>query len=222
MKRIFSGEVYEIISQNGSMVFTYCKKANDNGVLIGYKMISDEKYEPTDVAKNIYLLSKFGSNYRASSELCSNYVKARTAELPSGVLCLLSDIGKTYLVDQNGMPIWSGALSYKGENPADIAVYKNNLWACYKEANVLLRFNLSTMREELRIGGKNSPFSGPVNIFVEGNIATISNMGSNKLLDVDLDSYVVTEKEEFSEKVYSYVKFKDQRCVLLESGLYVI
>ena len=222
MKRIFGGEVYEMILQNGNIIFTYCIDSNETRVCIGYKMISDDKYEPTDVAKNIYLLSKFGGNYKVSSELCSNYVTTKTAELSSGILCICSDIGKTYLVDSTGMPVWSGDLKYKGEVPSDIAAYKNNIWACYKNAGVLLRFNLSTMREELRIGGKNSPFNNPVNIFVDGSVATISNAGSNKLVDIDLDSYVLKEREEFTESVYSFVKFKGKRCVLLESGLYLI
>ncbi|MCQ2451281.1 MAG: hypothetical protein MJ080_04830 [Clostridia bacterium] len=222
MERVFDGEIYDMICQNGNLVFTYCKSANESAVLVGYKMISKDNPEPTDVAKNIYLLSKFGSNYRNSSELCSNYVKAKTAELASGVLCLVADTGKAYMVDQTGMPIWSGDLDYKGEHPSGIAAYKNSIWACYQKSGVLLRFNLTTMREELRIGGTNSPFNNPCHIFVDGNVATVSNSGSNKLIEVNLDSYVVEPKEEFSESVYSFVKYGDKRYALLESGLYLI
>ncbi len=222
MERLFDGEIYDIICQNGNLVFTYCKNSNENAVLVGYKMITRENAEPTDVAKNIYLLSKFGSNYRSSSELCSNYVIAKTAELNTGYMCILADTGKAYMVDQAGMPVWSGTLNYKGEMPSDIAAYKNSIWACYQNSGVLIRFNLNTMREELRIGGKNSPFNKPVNIFIDGNIATVSNSGSNKLIEFNLDSYTVEEKEEFSESVYSFVKYDDNRFVLLESGLYVL
>ena len=222
MTRIFDGEVYDMVCQNGNLIFTYCKSSNENAVLVGYKMISKDNSVPTDVAKNIYLLSKYGSNYRNASELSSNYVLAKTTELSSGILCVIADTGNAYLVDQTGMPFWSGDLNYKGESPSGIASYKNSVWACYHDASVLLRFNLATMREELRIGGKSSPFSAPSDIFVHGNIATVCNSKSNKLIDVNLDSYVVEMKEEFSESVYSYASFDDKRYVLLESGLYLL
>ncbi len=222
MEKIFDGEIYELVLKNGDFVFSYCKGSNENSVCVAYKMVSDKEAEPTDVAKNIYLLSKFGTHYKESSELCSNYVLAKTTELANGLLCVVTDSGNAYLIDTNGMPIWSGELNYKGEAPADIVSYKNGIWACYQKAGVLIRFSLNTMREELRIGGKNSPFNKPCSIFVEGDIATVCNSGSNKLIDVNLNSYVTEEKEEFSESVYSYVKYNDDRYVLLESGLYRI
>ena len=222
MDRIFDGEIYDMVCQNGNLVFTYCKNSNENAVLVGYKMITKDNLVPTVVAKNIYLLSKFGSNYRNASELSSNYVLAKTTELTSGVLCVIADTGNAYLVDQTGMPFWSGDLNYKGECPSGIAAYKNSIWACYQKASVLLRFNLSTMREELRIGGKSSPFSAPTDIFVDGNIATVCNSHSNKLIEVNLDSYAIEVKEEFNQSVYSFASFDDKRFVLLESGLYVL
>ena len=86
----------------------------------------------------------------------------------------------------------------------------------------MVRFNLNTMREELRIGGKNTPFNKPCHIFIEGNFAFVSNAGSNKLLRVNLSSYTVDDYKEFSEPVYSYVKVKGYQFVLLESGIYML
>lgn len=222
MNRIFEGEIYELLLKNGDFVFSYCKSSYESAVCVGYKMLGEDGKELTDVAKNIYLLSKFGNNYKAAIELCSNYVLSRTTELSNGLLCVVSDTGNAYLIDQSGMPVWTGNLDYKGESPSDIAAYKNSLWACYQKSGVLVRFNLNSMREELRIGGKNSPFVKPVDIFIDGDTATISNAGSNKLIEVNLESYVAEEKEEFSESVYSYISFKNNRYVLLESGLYII
>lgn len=222
MERIFDGEVYEIVLNDNDFVFSYCKSFYENTVCVGYKMLGEDGKETIDVAKNIYLLSKFGANYKASSELTSNYVLAKTTELSNGYLCLVSDTGNAYLIDRSGMPVWSGDLNYRGEAPSDIAAYKNGLWACYSMSGVLIRINLNTMREELRIGGKNTPFNKPTGIFISGDKATVSNSGSNRLITVDLLSYVVEEKEEFSESVYSYIEHKNNRYVLLKSGLYII
>lgn len=222
MERIFEGEVYEIVPQAQGIVFSYCKGSSGDNVLVAYKMLSVETGVMTDVAKNIYLLSKFGSNYRASSELCSNYVTARSVVLPSGRVFLCTENGNAYLIDGDGLPVWSGDFKYKGNVPSDIAIHKNSLWACYNKSGVLLRFSLNTMREELRIGGSSSPFDKPNDIFISGDTAVISNSGSNKLLKVDLNTYNVREYKEFSEAVYSYAKIKNYEFVLLESGVYVL
>lgn len=222
MQKIFSGEVYEIVPQGSGIVFSYCKTASENRVLVSYKMVSLETGLINDVAKNIYLLSKFGNNYRASCELCNNYVTARSIVLPSGKVFLSSDNGKAYLIDDDGLPVWSGELNYKGEIPSDVAIHKSSLWACYKKERAMLRYNLNTMREELRIGGANSPLDRPFDIFIDGDVAIISNAGSNKLLRLDLKSYTVSDYKEFSESVYGYVKVKNTEFVLLQSGLYML
>ena len=78
------------------------------------------------------------------------------------------------------------------------------------------------MREELRIGGNKSPFSRPEGLFVEGDGVMVSNAGSSKLIEVDLNSYSVFEYEEFEEPVHQYVKVGENRFAVLDSGLYLI
>lgn len=222
MERIFAGEVYEVIPQPSGLVFSYCKEANDDSVLVAYKMLSIDNGTVTDVARNIYLLSKFGSNYRTALQYCENYVTAKSLVLPSGRVLVCSEEGNVALIDADGVVAWTGELKYRGFVPSDMAIYKNALWACYSEPGVLLKFNLTTLREELRIGGTRSPFDKPHYIFVDGGAAIISNTGSNELLRVDLGSYTVENFLEFSEPVYSYFKVKDYAFVLMKSGIYVI
>lgn len=220
MKKLFDGEIYEVVPQGSGVVFSYRKNLIDEKILVAYKMISIDTGLMTDVAKNIYLLSKFGSNYRTAVMQCNNYITSKALVLPSGKIFLCSDSGRTSLIDSDGTALWTGELKYKGLSPADIAIHKNALWACYSEAGVLLRFNLSTMREELRIGGTRSPFSRPRDIFVDGDNAIVSCTGSNKLLSVDLNSYTVTEYKQLPEPVYSFVKVKGFDFYLTETGLY--
>ena len=222
MERIFSGEVYDIVPQAGGLVFSHRKEAVGEWLVINYKMISFDTGRMTDVAANIYQLSKFGSNYRAVVALCSNYIKARALVLPSTRVLLSEENGAATLFDSDGVPVWQGDMLYRGNAPSDIAAYNNAIWASYPKNNVLLRFNDSTMREELRIGGSSSPFSRPFDIFVDGDSAVISNIGSNKLVKVDLNSYTVSDYKEFTEPVYSYAHIRNYEFVLMESGLYVL
>ena len=220
MERFFAGEVYDILAQPNGVVFSYCKDTIDNNVIVGYKMLSFDNKTLTDVAKNIYQISKFGSNYREVAALCNNYISARSVALPNSRSFVIEDTGRAMLFDSDGLPVWTGEMLYRGNPPGDIAIHRNSLWACYPAANVLLRFNLSTMREELRIGGNSSPFDNPCDMFVEGDEAYISNKGSNKLIRVNLNSFTVEDYKEFTESVYGYIKIKHREFALLKSGIY--
>jgi len=94
MKRVFEGEVYDIIPQPNGIVFSYCKEKSDEHILVSYKMYSLENNKTTDVAKNIYLLSKFGSNYRSVTEGFLNHVTVRSVIFPNGKVFTLERDGK--------------------------------------------------------------------------------------------------------------------------------
>lgn len=222
MQRLFSGEVYDIIPKTDGLVFSYCKGVIDGDVVVGYKMISTQNGTITDVAKNIYLLAKFGSDYNIAVKLCDNYVTSKALLAPSGRLFVCTSSGAAHFVEGDGSVSWSGELKYRDRAPSDIALYKNAVWGCFAQNNVLIRFNPITMREELRIGGRQSPFSGPRDIFICDNIATISNAVSKTLTRVNLDSYTVEDYRSFEETLYSYLKVGGFEFVLLESGLYVL
>jgi len=222
MKKIFSGRVFDVLPLSDGIIFSYCKDVIDENTIVSYKMISFENGHFTDVARNIYLLTKFGNNYKATAMFCGNYITAKSIVLPNSKVFLLEDNGSAALLDNDATLLWSGELKYRGCNAADIALYKNTLWACFADCNVLLRYNLATMREELRIGGNKSPFNKPVSLFIEGDSVMISNKGSKKLISVDLNSYSVFEYEQFEEPVHQYVKAGDNRFAVLDSGLYLI
>ena len=102
MERLFAGKVYEMVAQPNGIVFSYCKENLDNKARVRYQMISFDTKTVTEVAKNIYQLSKFGSNYRAVASLCSNYVSARALVLPTGRVFMIEDNGRAVLFDDEG------------------------------------------------------------------------------------------------------------------------
>ena len=222
MERIFAGEVFEILIQPGALIFSYNHHVENNCIAVHYKMLSFDSRQMTDVGKNIYKLAKFGSNYRMIEPLCDNYITARALVLQGSKTFVTERSGKATLFDSDGLPIWTGELRYRGMAPSDIGLYKNSMWASYDKGNVLLRFNLSNMREELRIGGTRSPFSEPCDLFVTGNEAVVCNRGSRKLVKVNLDTYAVSDYKEFSEAVHGYVRNDNFEFVLLDSGVYLL
>lgn len=222
MKKVFSGEVYEVLPISNGVIFSYCKDVIEENTVVAYKMITFDNGRFTDIAKNIYLLTKFGNNYKAVAAICDNYITAKSIVLPNSKVFLLSADGEARLLGADALPVWTGELKYRGCNATDIALYKNALWASFADCNVLLRYNLTAMREELRIGGNKSPFDKPSGLFVDGDTVMVSNVGSSKLIEVNLNTYSVFDYKEFSEPVRQYVKVGENRFAVLDSGLYLV
>ncbi len=222
MQKIFQGEIFEVLPLPNGILFSYCKDTVEDNIIVAYKMISFENGRFTDVAKNIYLITKFGNNYKAVAAQCDNYITVKSILLPNGKVFLMQTDGTAKLLDNDATPLWTGSLVYRSCNPNDIILHDNALWVCYADCNVLVRFNLSTMREELRIGGSKSPFVKPRSLFLEGDTAIVSNHGSHKLVKINLREYTVADSEEFEEPLYQYVNVANNQFVVLESGLYLL
>ena len=76
MERIFDGKVYDILPTSNGVIFSYFNGENDDGTVdVSYKMISFENRRMTDIAKNVYMITKFGNGYKAVEKLCENYHK---------------------------------------------------------------------------------------------------------------------------------------------------
>ncbi|MDO4608206.1 MAG: hypothetical protein Q4B40_03340 [Clostridia bacterium] len=222
MKKIFDGKIYEMLPKTDGILFPYQKAIIDQGDVVWYKMFSLENTSLTDVSETIYWNIKFGSNYTVALDVCSNFVTEKAIMLPNGRLFLVNDNGQVFVIDPDGMINIGGELKYRESVPSAIAYYKNNIWACFKENNVLIRFNINTMRAELRIGGKASPFDCPEDIFIDGENAYVCNSGSNKIVKINLESYATEDYYGFEESVHSYIKSEKCEFVLLDSGLYII
>lgn len=222
MKQIFEGTVFDILPTQNGILFSYHKDILEDKIVVGYKMLSFDTGRFSDVAKNVYLVTKYGHNYKAVINYCNNYILTRAIVLPNSKVFILKIDGEAMLLDADATPIWQGSLTYRSCTASDITVYKNALWAAYSECNVLLRYNLFNMREELRIGGNHSPFDKPRGLYLKGDTAIISNLGSQKLVGVNLDSYTVNEIREFSEPVSQYIESGKYSFVLLKSGIYAV
>lgn len=222
MKQIFEGQVYEIISLSGGIMFSYCKEVLEDQIVVGYKMINFDDGRITDIAKNAYLGAKYGNNYQKIIKKCEHYITDRVVHLQNDKMLIYSRNGTLKLLDTDISVIWQGTLSYRNFNASDFIIHKSALWACFPECDVMLRYNLSTMREELRIGGKKSPFSKPRSLFLENDDAYICNIGSKNIVKINLTDYTVNEFLEFPEEVYQYFKSDIYGFVILKSGLYMV
>ena len=50
MKKVFSGEVYEVLPISNGIIFSYCKDVVDQSTVVAYKMITFDNGRFTDIA----------------------------------------------------------------------------------------------------------------------------------------------------------------------------
>ena len=223
MEKLFEGKVYEMLPLSNGIIFSYLKDELEIGDYVEYKMISFDNRRLSNVVKSTYMLAKFGIDSKEIKRICENYIVVKSLVLPGGKVFLCTPDANAYLIDSDATVIWSGDLSYRSHKPADIALADNALWAVYPECNALLKYNLSTMRVELRIGGTKSPFEKPLDIFVsKEDELIISNNGSNCLVKINIKDYTTTVPERFTEPVKQYLEIENHKFVILESGLYIL
>lgn len=223
MERLFEGKVYEILPLSNGIIFSYLKDELEIGDYVEYKMISFDNRRLSNVVKSTYMLAKFGMDAKEIKRICENYITIKSLIIPGGRVFLLEPDGKSHLVDGGGEIIYSGDLTYKGNKPSDISLVGGALWAVYPDCDVILKYNLSTMREELRIGGAKSPFSRPVDIFpVSEDEIIVSNEGDATLVKINLNNFSVSVEERFLEPVKQYIEVANHKFVILESGLYIL
>lgn len=224
MKPIFEGEVLETLLVQNGIVFAYiAEKTNDGKTVVAYRHINFESGRVTTVTKKIFQLSKFGPDYAALEPNIGHHLTTLCAEMPEGYRFLVETDGIAKVIDINGIN-WTGTLLYKDEVPCAISYFNNCIWAVFKKYGVIVKFNINSFREELRIGGSRGEngFSLPCGIFIKDEDLYISNEGSMKIWKVNSKTYETQEYAEFEEPVYGYFSTANLELAVLKSGIYVL
>lgn len=219
MKKIFEGIVYDVVPKVDGIIF-FCRESEEENVSV--KMLSTVDGRLIEADLYAYVGCKMGTNANTVVKYCNNYVLDNIIPLANGETFICKQNGEACILDSEGTPYWTGEIKYRENAPDSVALYKSSIWASFSDGNVLIRFNLSTMRAELRIGGQTSPFDHPQDIFIDGEWAYVCNSGTKKIVKINLESYAVEDLYNFEEEVYSYVKSGNYEFVVLKSGLYVI
>ena len=223
MKKIYGDNSLSLFPlENGFLIVTK-EDENTDMVSVGYKLVDFSNYTLAPVTKDVYQQAKFGKNYKAFELQVRNYVTSKTVKLENGNVFAVNTDGEAKVMDKNGYVEWQGTVNYKGHAPADIAIFGDTVWASYPHSNVLIRFNLSSMREELRIGGDgDNAFDKPEGLWIKADEQKllVCCSGSKKILELDIKNYNLFEYAEFHEPVHEYIDIQSNEMVLLDSGVY--
>jgi len=223
MNKVFNSDAMSMYPLPKGFIIIAKKSTTADKLIVSYKLISFENGTMSPITKSVYQLAKFGNNFKTYEMQVPNYVTCKTANLDNQRMFVVTPEGSAKIMDHNGYVQWKGTMKYKGFGPSDIAVLGATMWASFPENNALIRFNLRTMREELRIGGSNdSAFNHPKGLWInkDSNTMLVCNTGANSILEVNLKSYTVYEYAKFEEPVHQYMKVLSNEIVLLDSGIY--
>ncbi len=225
VKKLFSEQIYDILGYENGFIVVYRRPEVEDKIVVSYKSVSLENGVVSQRTKSDYEFIKFGENHSNVNFQVGNFITCSCVKLDNGNVFIVSADGDAKILDAEGYIEWQGTIRYKECGPSSIAHYGHTLWASFPDRNALIRFNLRTMREELRIGGSSdSSFAGPKGLWVnepEGKLI-VCNEKANNILEVNMKTYTVHERAAFDEPVHKYIRIGDKEFVVLDSGLYLL
>lgn len=225
MKKLFADDIYDILEYYGGFIFVYRRTEVQDKVVVSYKSVRLDSGAVAQRTRQDYNYIKFGDVDPTHGMLPSEAITCSTVKLENGSVLIVNRNGNAKILSLNGDLEWQGIIKYKDCGPASIAQYGYTLWASFPEHNALIRFNLRTMREELRIGGsRDSSFAGPEGLWVneDEGLLMVCNSKANNILEVNMKTYAVRERASFQEPVHRYMRIDKKELVVLNSGLYLL
>lgn len=223
MEKIYDSTALCIVPLSEGMVIAYCQDKTDDQMTVAYKTVSFETGTVVNVTYDFFCVSKFGAKYRSYLLQVSNPITCKVIHLPNGNVLLLDDKDDAKIISDDISVVWSGDLSHRGNPISAAAVDGNSLWCAYKDSGILMRRNLRTMRDELRLGGGRNPvIASPKGVWCQDGIMRVCDSENRKIFEIDLHSYSMTAYREFDEPVHQYIKIRAYEFVLLDSGIYML
>lgn len=222
MDKISPHKALSLLPLPAGFIFAYPFEIASETMKVGYKMVSFDTGKISNVTRNIYTLTKFGSEHRHFFGNIKNFIYCQSALFDDGRVFIVEKDGSAVLYDQSGLPVYEGSLTYGGCVPSCIAASGETLWAAFEDKNTIVKYNINSLREELRIGGSSSPFSRPRSIFPAGTKLFVCNGETNDIWKIDTQNYSTELYYQFDEPVYDYKFIDKYEIVCLESGIYLL
>lgn len=223
MKTVFKGEIINVVADDNGLVIAYVHEKQEDKIMVAYKNISFDNGKITNVTRNLYELTKFGTNYKDIVSIIKSHIITHSVLLENGKTFTVDPDGTAYLFDIDGGLIWKGELIYRKARPTGLAVCERHLWVAFGELNVIMRMNLTTMHEELRLGGGTAaPFINPVNLFPSKNNLLVCSKDSTEILSVNTNTYAINTYRSFDKAVKQYLKCGGYEFAILEDGIYLL
>ena len=223
MIKIIDSNIIDVISFSNGIIYTK-KRLLDNGsykvTFYGYDI---KRMENTPVTKSVYLLNKYGSEYKKIAEQLGDYVSCDASVNALRQTIVVYPTGETGLFAPSGEMLWSSDLAYHDKEIAGIVCDDSSFWSVVPDLNCVVNYSISHKKFSMRIGSETSEtFAHPVSISRYDDDLYICNTESCKVRLINLTDYSVKDFRIFDEPVYRYLRAAGKEIVQLESGIYVL
>lgn len=221
MIQIFGEDCINISQTEDGFAAVFASLKEDGKPKLSFKRVSVREDTAKEISKDHFKLLKFGLNYEDLKMQVDNYLLAICKPLGKHHRFIVEANGIAKILDRQGCLVNQGDFNFQSCVPFDIALGENVVWASYPELNTAVRYNLSTLRQELRIGGTQSKvLHAPNGLLLQDQQLYICNAADQQILMLDTVNFTVQKHFSFNSPVYQYIKSEGFNIVRLKSGVY--
>ncbi len=215
--------VFDVIAFSNGIIYTKKTVLENGSVRVNFFGYDIKRMQRTPVTKSVYLLNKYGAEYKKIAEQLGDYVSCDADTFPSKQTIVVYPSGETGLFSPEGEMLWSSDLQYQGGDISGCVVDGRQIWSVVPSKNCVVCYSISHKKFSMRIGSVDSAsFNNPVSISKYDDELFICNAGSNKVRTISLRDYSVNDFRIFDEPVLKYLRSCGKEIVVLESGVYVL
>ncbi len=222
MRKIIDS-VFDVIAFSNGIIYTK-KKVLDNGaVKVNFYGYDIKRMQGTPVTKSVYLLNKYGSEYKKIAEQLGDYVSCAADVTTTRQTVVVYPSGEMGIFSSDGKMVWSEDLLYHGSAICGAVCDERLVWSVVPDLNCVVSYSLSHKKFSMRIGSEGSDsFEHPVSLSRYDNELFVCNSGSKKVRTISLKDYSVSDFRIFDEPIYKYLRSCGKEIAVLESGVYVL
>ncbi len=223
MQKIVDTDIIDIIAFSNGIIYTKKSEAENGAVRVNFYGYDIKRMQRTPVTKSVYLLNKYGSEYKKIAEQLGDYVSCDADVSNAKQTVVVYPSGETGVFSPDGNMIWSSDLRYHDSEIAGVVCDDRLIWSVVPDLNCVVSYSLSHKKFSMRIGSETSDsFQKPVSLSKYNDELYICNEGSKKVRVISLKDYSVKDFRIFDEPVYKYLRSCGKEIVWLESGIYIL
>ena len=222
MKKLYSSGALQLIPAAKGFVFMAKQNEVEDKFVVAYKLYDLETFRESLVTRSVYLLAKFGPNFKFFEKELEDYINCVTVLLPDHGVFIAYPGGKCLRYDSECRLLWQGSVTYQSYGPGATALGGDGIWLSFPECDTVVKYKLSTMRPELRVGaGRSDLFIRPGALYLEDGFLYVCSSSINKITRLKLSTFETEDYGSYIEPVKQFVKLDRRELVLTDSGIYI-
>lgn len=223
MKKICDIKIINPVQTENGFVFMTPKESDGETAVINYKIYDFSTNEITPATRSVYLLNKFGLNFESFQGNFKKYLDCKIIPLPLKRQAVLYKNGIIEIYDNYSTVILTKDMCYENEAPCSMFCTGEYIWMSYKKNKSIIKYSVSGLIQQFRIGGKkNNSFGETEGIWADNDRVLFCDTENNKISQIDLNEFDISDYYKFHEPVYEYFKYKTNEIVFLDSGAYIL